>query len=361
MSNEKFQAGIAIPPGETLKEVLDDQNITQKELALRLGVTPKHINKVINGSATISPDIALKLESVLGLPANFWNKLEMDYQETKARLRELPQLDEELWITQQIPYNEAANLGWLPHTNDKREKVKNLRSLFRVASLDNLSLVENALFRKSEAFRTNEYALALWMNQAEHLASEIDVDPYSSAGLNSVLPSLRKLTNKPFKASKLDLVKICASVGIALVFIPTIPGTHINGVTKWLTTNKVMVAMSAKGVYEDIFWFSFFHEIGHVLKEKKSIIFIDEEESIEIDDLEVDADNFSTDFLIPIDQYTSFISNSNYKEIMNIRNFSENINVHIGIVIGRLLHDNLISYDSIQYKSFEQLRRKFKI
>jgi len=360
MSNKKFQAGIAIPPGETLKEVLDDKNITQKELALRLGVTPKHINKIINGTATISSDIALKLESVLGISASFWNKLEASYQETKARLRELPQIDEELSIAQSIPYNEISSLGWIADTKDKRERVKNLRSLLRVASLSNLPLVECALFRKSEAFKTNKYTLALWMNQAETLASDIETEPFNSSKLNDVLPNFKQLTNKPLKASKSNLIEICASVGIALVFIPTLSGTHVNGATKWLTSKKVMIAMSLKGAYEDIFWFTFFHEICHVLQANKSITFIDEEENTEIDDLETSADKFSTNFLISEEQYDEFISKSNYQDISNIRNFSEKLGIHIGIVIGRLLHDKLISYDSIQYKSFEKLRRKSK-
>ncbi len=361
MSNLKFQAGIAVPPGDTLKEILDDRNITQKELALRLGVTAKHVNKIINGTASISPEIALKLESVLGITARFWNNLEMKYQETKARLKEIPQVEAEVSILNKLPYDEAALFGWFPQTTDSREKVAHLRTFFRLASLENLELVQDVCFRKSEVFKANDYAVSLWLNQAENQALEIETEYYSSSKLKEMLLGLKKLTNRPLKASGTNLVELCASVGIALVFIPNLTGTHVNGATKWLENKKVMVAMSTKGVYEDIFWFSFFHEIGHVLQENKLVTFIDVEDTVGLNDLEKDADKFSSDFLIPKEQYKEFISDLGYKDVAKIRQFAEKIGVHIGILIGRLLHDKFILYNSPEYKSLERLRRKYKI
>ena len=47
-----------IHPGETILEVIQDRNITQKELAIRTGFTEKHISKVINGKNNISAEFA---------------------------------------------------------------------------------------------------------------------------------------------------------------------------------------------------------------------------------------------------------------------------------------------------------------
>lgn len=72
---------IAIPPGETIKEQLDDRGMLQKEFALRMGMSEKHISRLINGDVQLTIPVAIKLESVLGLPTKFWTALETRYRE----------------------------------------------------------------------------------------------------------------------------------------------------------------------------------------------------------------------------------------------------------------------------------------
>ena len=75
-------------PGDTLQEVLDDREMPQAELAERTGRPKKTINEIIKGKAAITPETALQLERVLGIPASFWNELESNYQDYLARTRE---------------------------------------------------------------------------------------------------------------------------------------------------------------------------------------------------------------------------------------------------------------------------------
>ena len=72
---------IATPPGAAIQELLDERGMTQKEFARRMGISEKHISKLINGEVHLIPEMAEKLELVLGVPASFWNKLEAIYQE----------------------------------------------------------------------------------------------------------------------------------------------------------------------------------------------------------------------------------------------------------------------------------------
>ena len=68
-----------IHPGETLKEILEDRNMSQFELALRAGVTPKHISTIISGEKNISVSFAKKLEYALNVEAEFWINLQTLY------------------------------------------------------------------------------------------------------------------------------------------------------------------------------------------------------------------------------------------------------------------------------------------
>ncbi len=70
---------LLIHPGETILEVINDREITQKELAIRTGFSEKHISTVINGKKSISEDLAKKLEYALDIPASFWRNLQTNY------------------------------------------------------------------------------------------------------------------------------------------------------------------------------------------------------------------------------------------------------------------------------------------
>ena len=77
----RSRSSVAIPPGATIEEQLNDRGMSQKELAVRMDMSEKHINKLINGDVLLTPEIAVKLEMALGVPAKFWNNLEAIYRE----------------------------------------------------------------------------------------------------------------------------------------------------------------------------------------------------------------------------------------------------------------------------------------
>jgi HTH-type transcriptional regulator/antitoxin HigA len=79
---------VAIPPGEYLAEEIQARQISQKELARRMGRPVNTINEIINGKKTITAETALQLEAVMPeIPARFWLNLETDYQLTKALIK----------------------------------------------------------------------------------------------------------------------------------------------------------------------------------------------------------------------------------------------------------------------------------
>lgn len=77
----KSRSFIATPPGATIKEQLLDRGLSQKEFAVRMGMSEEHISRLINGEVQLTPDVAIRLEMVLGIPAKFWNRLEATYRE----------------------------------------------------------------------------------------------------------------------------------------------------------------------------------------------------------------------------------------------------------------------------------------
>ena len=60
---------IATPPGATIKEQLNDRGMSQKEFAVRMDMSEKHISKLVNGEVQLTPEVSIRLEVVLGVPA----------------------------------------------------------------------------------------------------------------------------------------------------------------------------------------------------------------------------------------------------------------------------------------------------
>ena len=99
---------IATPPGATIKEQLKDRGMSQKEFATRMDMSEKHISKLINGEVQLTPEVAVRLEMVLGVPAKFWNNLEGIYREKLIKAEAENAMDKDEEIAKKLPYNEMA-------------------------------------------------------------------------------------------------------------------------------------------------------------------------------------------------------------------------------------------------------------
>lgn len=336
---------LAIPPGETLEEQLQQIGMTQVDFSRRTGLTPKHINEIINGKAPITPETALRFESVLGIPASFWNNLEAEYQEAKARIEAEQQLQDEIELARSIPYAEMAKYEWIPKTTDWSEKVTSLRTFFGVASLDYIPNVIPVAFRKSEIKNASALALAAWLRKGELIAQSIKTRPFDKDLLKKNIPKIRELSLQSPKQFIPVIKEFLADCGVALVFIPHLQKTYANGATKWLTPDKVMVVLSIRGSFADIFWFSLFHELGHVLLHNKKQVYVShtKREQDESQELENEADNFASNSLISPREYQLLLENG--LDEISIKALASVLRIHPGIIVGRLQHEKKIRYD----------------
>ena len=79
MIEKDLSLDLVIHPGETIKEIILDRNMTQEELTIRTSYSSKHISEVISGKKTISSRFANALEYALGIPTEFWINLQSIY------------------------------------------------------------------------------------------------------------------------------------------------------------------------------------------------------------------------------------------------------------------------------------------
>ena len=165
----KSRSFIATPPGATIKEQLIDRGLSQKEFALRMGMSEKHISKLINGDVQLTPEVAVRLEMVLGVPAKFWNKLEATYREKLIKANAENEMDSDKELVKKLPYREMSKNGWVPETRETTERVIYLRKYFEVVNLEiikDMKLSKIACRRLAETEKGN-LALLAWAQKGE--------------------------------------------------------------------------------------------------------------------------------------------------------------------------------------------------
>jgi addiction module HigA family antidote len=355
----------AIHPGITLREKLEELKITPKEFAIRTGKPIKTISNVLNGKSSITSEMAVQFEKVLNIPASFWMAKQANYDEYIAREKEKEELAESLEWSKKFPYNYLAKLGYVPFTRDAKEKAENLLSFFNISkpkSWEEIYINQQvpAFFRISLKKSKNPYSLSAFLRIGEIEASKIDAPPFNKAKLKEVLKNLKDIMNKESEDFLEKIKELSLSAGVKIIFTPALPNTAINGVVRWINDNPVIQITDRFKRY-DIFWFSLFHEYGHIiLHGNKKDIFLEEIENTKSkskEEVETEADKFAEEFLLSYKDYNKIIDklnslpDKNPSKILNtIKDLAKGLNIHKDIIIGRILfHDkSLYKYGFLQ-------------
>ena len=207
-----------------------------------------------------------------------------------------------------------------------------------------------AAFRITQNTRYDSWALAAWLQQGEwqvleaQWESETEVSPrFNSALLSESLDEMRRLTVEPDFWQRLR--SYCAKAGVHLELVPHVRKSGANGVTRWMDDGRPLIQLSLYRGWADVFWFTFFHEAAHVLREHRRNVYINLDRVPREDDAEREADDFARDFLIPPEHWLPYWDKVRCSRA-NIEYLADDVGVHPGIVVGRLQHEKRIPYSA---------------
>ena len=340
-----YEPDYSVAPGRTLLETIEALGIDQNELAERTGLTAKTVNLIIKGKASLTQQTAMLLERVTNVPARIWNNLECHYQEQIARLASNKQLEKQLAWLKGIPTKDLIRRGALPAATDHVQLLEYALKFFGVASVqawhEGWSDGQFA-FRKSTQASSNDGKLASWLRLAELQSHQQEVNKYNKDLFAKVAKATRAFTVTEPTTFVPKISEAFASAGVALCLVPEIPGAKISGAAKWLTPDKALIAVNLRGKKNDLFWFTLFHEVGHILNDSKKATYIDVTYSD--DPQEKNANRFARDLLIPPAQNHQLLSLRTRSEVVA---FAHHIGIAPGIVVGRLQHEKIIPYSHL--------------
>ncbi|NQT25128.1 HigA family addiction module antidote protein [candidate division KSB1 bacterium] len=346
MIKEQTHSDLAIPPGEYLAEVISELGMTKNELAQRMNRPAPKLSAIFTGDKAITPDTALQLEMVVGVPAHIWTGLEAEYRLTLARNQEtfqVQRLQDERKLVTRYNYSELVKLGLVAMKTKPIEKVRELQHFFGVTSLENIASLKRyqVAFRQGAGKRLPE-ATSAWLRIGELQGQKSESASFKKEVLESVLQPLRSMTRLSPEIFVPQLRQTLLDAGVVLVLSPHLPKTYLHGSTFWLGQNKAVLMLTIRGRWADIFWFSFFHELGHLLLHGKQMVFLEGDiHGDELEKFEIEANKFAADILIPPKDYDTFTkTKSFYKQDIDI--FARRLDIDPGIVVGRLQHDGLL-------------------
>ena len=308
------------------------------------------LSDLLNGKSNLSNEIVLNLSIMLGTSEDVWLNLQKTYNEKIIEIERRKIEAYEAGSAQFIDYSYFVDLGVVPKARKSSDKAIELLKYFKIASFNVLKNTDFLVNCKTGVSMINEKNLInsnAWVQTALNIGQQIVTESFDLRKLNNYLSEIRKLTLLNSVDFLPRLRESLASCGVAFVVLPHLKNSSVNGVVKWINKEKVLLAISKRRKYADIFWFSLFHGIGHVLQKKITslIVDIDVEKMDEASEsLEREADDFAKNILLPMDYYSEFLRDKDYSEEA-IKGFANRIGIHPGIVVDRLQIEEKIGFE----------------
>lgn len=333
-------------PGDTILETLEAIKMTQSELAERMGKTPSKINDIISGKEPITINTALQLEKVLNIDAQFWINRENIYREKLIRLEQEEALEEcKEWLEKQ-PLKELKKYGYISENKKGAKLADEVLQFYGVVSpiqWESLYINEyaNSSFRKSTSHKTALASMAAWLRIGEIEMRKLNLQEYNKDSFKNTFEEIKLLVKDFPEDYALQLQEVCAQKGVAVVYTVNLPQAPISGATRWLGGSP-LIQLTDRFKTNDHFWFTFFHEVGHILLHGKKEVFIEDFEGVELDtSKEHEANKFAAKMLLPdsfVDELPEKITDQEVKAI------ARKYKTHPAIVIGRLQNLKKVPY-----------------
>jgi len=348
-TNDTFQPNWISVPGDTIIDLLKEKKISVEAFADQAGFTVNFVKSLINGVGDITADIAGTLSKTLGASVDFWLRREFQYREDLIRLSKV---SEASWFSL-LPIKDMVKFGWLKAENSKN--VQALLNYFGVRSINEWHFKYQAemaqvSFRTSTKHKQQPGAVAAWLRQGEIQTESLVCKDWNAKLFKQSLTEIKKLTRIKDPGEFLPkLIEICAECGVALAIERTPEGCPASGVTKFLTPKRALIMLSFRYLTDDQFWFTFFHEAGHLLLHGKDCVFVEEmSKGRLISEEEKEANDFAAEQLVPAEmrQAMMFVSVYNTKKIIG---FAASVGVSAGIIIGQLQHEGKIPHNKFNY------------
>jgi HTH-type transcriptional regulator/antitoxin HigA len=358
MMDSSFNPMWASPPGDTINEILLNKGVSKEQFGENISLSGLKVLQLIEGKQPITNRLAEKLELALGSTKAYWLEREAQYKKDLLRLSE-ERAERQEWL-KLIPTSDMLNYGWIDKTYSKEMECL---KFFGVSTVDEWYRKYNDIlavtsFRTSASFDSTSESVVTWLRRGEIESKRMELGSWSQSSFILAVQKARELTiEKDPQIFIPKLQKIFALCGVAVVVEKAPKRCRASGAAYFISPKKAIIMISGRFLSDDHFWFSFFHEAGHILLHGNMKFFLEfegKDKNINKDKEEREADAFAGNLLIPEIHRSEFLS-LNSREWKKIVRFARKIGTSSGVVLGQLQHLN-----KIDHRYLNKLKNRYK-
>lgn len=327
------------PPGATVLDLLQERGLPVGELAHLAHKDIESVSRLLFGAEPLTPDWAERLSEILGSPPTFWLRREELYRTDLKRLCEaVIDCGADAWL-HNLPLKDMIRFGWIRRGSSAHETALNVCAFLGVTTAGAFErkykdLLSASAFRTSTAFATQPSAVITWLRQGEIASTAIDCARWNEVKLHQSLDIIRALTREKDPATFLPRLRgILAACGVAIVITRAPKQCRASGATRFLNADKALIQLSFRYLADDQFWFTVFHEIGHLLLHVHGELFLEGLEK-RASGAEAEANEFARNTLfakVGVDAL-DHIGTTKF----DIARFARRAGIAPGIVVGQL-------------------------
>jgi len=336
-----------VKPGEILQEELEAREWTQADLAEVIDRPVQAVNEIIAGKKAITPDTALALSQALGTSPEYWLNLEAAYRLDLLHERRSSgsAISRRSRLYSIAPVKELMKRRWIdvstPFDLDRLEQA--VCRFLKIASPDEaprIPFAARAVHREGSSSTTQ----IAWACRVQEVATQMRAKTFSVHRVEEQIRILPRLSVSNEETRKLR--EMLADLGIRFVIVEHLPNSRIDGAALWLDDHSPVVAVSLRYDRVDWFWFTLMHELAHIVRGDAklhawmfddALVGKDAEPTESKSEREAKTDKMASEWLIPQRTLEGFARRTRpYFSRNAILNFSAEVGVHPGIVVGRL-------------------------
>lgn len=345
-----FERDWAVSPGATVRAIMASRDMLDGDVSAQLDLTLEDLADLIEGRVAIDRNLADRLAGVLGPSSRFWLTREALYRHPRQTTLPEGLVGEQSAFIARIPVADMRKLGWIDaydRTNRRDIALRFFEDDYGDWRRNGRDLLEAVAFRTSPSHVADPGAVAAWLRQGVRQARSLSCPDWDPEGLAQALDDIRALTREKNPSVFFPkLANLCQRYGVAIVCVRTPAGCRASGATHFAPWGSPIVQLSFRYRSDDHFWFTVFHEIGHLLLHGASPMFVEGADYIAGEE-ELEADAFAQETLIRRDLQDEMLSlGRDHRRVMR---FAKRAGVSPGIVVGQMQKHNLIRYDQLNF------------
>lgn len=345
------------PPGHTIISLLEQNELTLEDFAERIGRTRRIAQNLLDGKHVIDVELARRLSEILGASEKFWMAREHDYR-SNIEMPEQVSVKSFSDLIGLLPLADMKKFGWISNVKSREDKIAESMDFFGVSTIAQWqgryeSAFRGAAYRRATAYASCEIATTAWLRQGEIETQEDEVAEWSPEQLKREINGFRRLTW--YRRPSLFLPKLkqgLARSGVKLAIVRAPKGCSASGAVRILTDDTPHIQLSFRYLSNDQFWFSLFHEIGHLLLHFDRMPILENTELTE-EECEEEANEFASQVVVPMVHQEEFLGLAASKSI--IIDFAKKVGIAPGLIVGQLQHARIIGYNQMQH-----LKRRYR-